>query len=115
MFLAEAAVLGATEGELVVGDLDTVDPGIAGVEPVDALLGPLEIAGEDRRAEPELGVVGTGKGLVEVLDPGDREQRTEGLLPPHARLRRDIGDDGRLEEEATIERLAPQPAAAGQQ
>src|ERR1700730_2129586 len=73
VLLAEAAVLGAAKGKLVVGHLDRVDPRIAGVEPVDPELRSLEIAGEDGRAEAELRIVGALEGFVEVLDPGDRQ------------------------------------------
>src|SRR5438874_9375356 len=105
VFLAETAVLGAAEGQLVIGDLDRVHPGVAGIQPVDRLLRPLEIAGEDRRAQPELGVIGAGQGLVEVLDRGNRQERTERLLAPDTCLRSEERRVGKLEEEATIERL----------
>src|SRR6202162_5105151 len=73
VFLAEAAVFGDPERKLVVGHLDRVHPGVTGVEPIDPELGALQVAGEDRRAEPELRVVGTLKGFVEVLDPRNRQ------------------------------------------
>src|SRR2546426_6021268 len=114
VLLAEPAVLGAAERQLVVGDLDGIDPGVAGVQPVDANLRLLEVAGEDRRAEPELRVVGSLQGLVEVLDPSDRQQRTEGLLPPDPGFQRDIGDDRGFEEKAAVEWLTPQSLPARQ-
>src|SRR2546430_17148743 len=112
MLLAEPAVLGTAERQLVVGDLDGIDPGVAGVEPVDANLRLLQFAGEDRRAQPELGVVGPLQGLVEVLDPSDRQQQTEGLVPPDPRFKRDAGDDLGVEVEAAVERPTSTPPAA---
>src|ERR1700719_3198661 len=115
MFLSETAVLGAPERKLVVGHLDRVHPGVTGVEPFDPELGALQVTGEDRRAEPELRVVGTLEGFVEVLDPCNRQERTKGLLAPDPRVPGDISHDGRLEEKATVEGLATQPFAAGNQ
>src|SRR6202158_1326685 len=115
MFLSEAVVLGAAEGKLVMGPLNGVDPGIAGIEPVDPELRSLEIAGEDRRAQPELRIVGALEGFVEVLDPGDRQQRPEGLLPPDPGVPGDVGHDRRLEKEAAVEWRTAQALAAGHQ
>src|SRR5439155_10578909 len=67
VLLAVAAVLGAAEGQLVDGDLDRVHPGVTGVQLVDRALSLAHIAGKDRRAEPELRIVGLLDRLVEVL------------------------------------------------
>src|SRR5438874_7495974 len=113
VFFAETAVLGAAEGQLVIGDLDRVHPGVAGIQPVDRLLRPLEIAGEDRRAQPELGVIGTSQRLIEVLDGGNRQERAEGFLAPDTCIVGDVRDDGGLEEEAPIEGFPSQEVTDG--
>src|ERR1700736_1994292 len=80
MLFPEATVLGAAERQLVVGDqVDLVDPAVANVQPVDRLLGLLDVTGEDRGAEAELGVVRPLDRLIEALDPSDRQQWPKGF------------------------------------
>src|SRR5262249_35409143 len=54
VLLPVARVLGAAERQLVVRDLDGVDPGVAGFQLVDRSLRLGQVAGEDARAEAEL-------------------------------------------------------------
>src|SRR5579859_6847620 len=112
VLFAIAAVLGAAEGELVVGDLDRVDPGVAGFELVDGALGFVHVAGKDARAEAKFTVVGSVERFVEVLDAHDRQQRAERFLGPHAGSLRHVDDDGRLEKVTAAELLAGWALAA---
>src|SRR5216684_3367758 len=53
VLLAEAGLLGPAERQLVVRDLQRVDPRIAGLELLDGAIRGGHAGGPDRRAEPE--------------------------------------------------------------
>src|SRR5690348_327047 len=112
VLLAEAGLLGATERQLVVRDLQGVDPRVARL---DLLHGPMRgghVRGPDRRAEAERRVVREPQALVEVLDPPHRQRRAEDLLGPHARAVGYVLEDRRLDEPSALVVPALGPAAA---
>src|SRR3712207_8470658 len=61
------------ERQLVVGDLDGVDPGVAGLQLVDRPLRLGQVPRVDARAQPELRAVRLPDRLVQILDPRDRK------------------------------------------
>ena len=61
---------------------------------------PADVAGVEIGGQAELGVVGQADAVLLGLEAEQRRHRAEGLLPRHLHLRRDVGEDGRLEESA---------------
>src|SRR5256885_7237097 len=96
MLLAEAGLLGPAERQLVVRDLDVVDPRVPGLEQLGGLARFREVLRPDRRTETVDARVRLRDGLVEVLYDEDRQRRAEDLLGRHARVLRHVSEDRRL-------------------
>src|SRR5437868_2952907 len=111
VLLAEPGLLGPAERQLVVRDLEGVDPGVARLQLVDRAVRRAHVRSPDRRPEAERRVIGQAQALVQVLDPPHRQRRAEDLLGPHARAVRDVLEDGRLDEPALLVLRALWPPA----
>src|SRR5258708_5509022 len=112
VLLAEAGLLGPAERQLVVRDLQRVDPRVARFELLDRAIRGGHAGGPDRRAEPEWGIVGKPQPLVEVLDLSHRQRRPKDFLSPHPCAVRDVLEDRRLDEPPLVVAVAFRPAAA---
>src|SRR5215212_7664729 len=88
VFLAVARLLPAAEGQLIVDELGGVDPGIARLEALGCLGGPVEVGSPDRGAEPVDRAVRQFERLLHARDPPDGERRPEDLLRSHPRVAR---------------------------
>src|SRR5207249_5616469 len=77
VLLAEAGLFGTAERQLVVRDLDVVDPRVPGLEQLGGLAGFREILRPDRRPKAVDARVRLRDRLVEVLHDEDRERRAE--------------------------------------
>src|SRR5215216_199634 len=102
VLLAMARLLPAAEGQLIVDELGRVDPGVARLEPLGGLGGPVEVGGPDRGAEPVDRAVREFERLLHSRDPPDGERRPEDLLRGHPRVARRLEKQGRLVEETPI-------------
>src|SRR5215204_446564 len=109
MLLAVARLLPAAEGQLVVDELGGVDPGVARLEPLGGLRGPVEVGGPDRGAEPVDRTVREFESLLHARDPPDGECRPEDLLRGHPRVARGLEKKGRLVEEPLVQAIALWP------
>src|SRR3954447_24566806 len=105
---AVAGGLHAAEGRLGRRAGRLVDPDHPGLDPVGHRPGPVQVAGEHGRAQPEPAVVGQLDGLLLVGHLVDDGGRAEQLLGVRPHLRRDVGEDRRLDEGAGVLRA---PAA----
>src|SRR5215208_1341772 len=102
VFLSVARLLPAAEGQLIVDELGGVDPGIARLEALGCLGGPVEVCGPDRGAEPVDRTVRELECLLHARDTPDRERRPEDFLRRHPRAARGLQEQGRFVEEALI-------------
>src|SRR5215212_1199193 len=109
VLLAVARLLPAAEGQLVVDELGGVDPGVARLEPLGGLRGPVEVGGPDRGAEPVDRTVREFESLLHARDPPDGECRPEDLLRGHPRVARGLEKKGRLVEEPLVQAIALWP------
>src|SRR5258708_3892883 len=112
VLVAEARRLGPAERQLVVRDLQRVDPGVAGLELLNRAIRGRHAGGPDRRAEPERGIVGKPQPLVEVLDLSHRQRRPKNFLSPHPCAVGDVLEDRRLDEPSLLVAVAFRPASA---
>src|SRR5215212_1452469 len=102
VLLAIARLLPAAEGQLVVDELGGVDPGVARLEPLGGIRGPVEVGGPYRGAEPVDRAVSEFERLLHARDPPDGERRPEDLLRGHPRVPLRLEKQGRLVEETPI-------------
>ena len=72
----------------------------AGADAAGDGLGPVEVAGRDRTAEPVGGVVGDAHGIVVVVEADHHQHRAEDLLAGDGHGVVDVGEQRRLDEEA---------------
>src|SRR6266851_1596436 len=101
VLFAIAAVFGPAEWQLVVGDLDGVDPRIAGLELVNRSLRFTHIAGKDARPQSKFRGVGFFERFVEILDAHDRQKWSKGFFGPDARA------FGHVDHHRWLEKIAP--------
>src|SRR5215213_1251792 len=109
VLLAVARLLPAAEGQLVVDELGGVDPGVARLESLGGLGGPVEVGGPDRGAEPVDRTVREFERLLHARDAPDREGRPEDFLRGHPRITRRLEKQGRLVEETIIQAVTLWP------
>src|SRR5829696_3366467 len=97
---AETALLVAAERDLRGGRQRVVDADDAVLQPLGDAEGATDVAGEEVRRQTERRVVRHGDGLFLGVERDDRQRRAERLVVQNLRLRRDVGQDGRLVEVA---------------
>ena len=112
MLLAEARLLRPSERQLVVRDLQSIHPRVPGLELLHGTPRMRHVGRPDRRSQAELRIVGEAQTFVQVLDPPNREGRSEYLLLPHARAVRHVLEDRRLDEPAPLVLVPIRPPAA---
>ena len=95
VFLADAALLHAAEGQLVVDDLRRVDPGIAGFDVLGGEHGLIDVARPDRGAQAEDGIVCLLDAFFQILNSDDRKSRPEYFFFEHPRFRINVGHESR--------------------
>ncbi|KAJ6443171.1 WD40 repeat-like domain-containingprotein [Purpureocillium lavendulum] len=108
-FSANATLLDTSKGDAGVSVLAAVDPDHAGLDLGGDAMSTLEVLGEDGGAKAVRRVVGPADGLCFVAEPADDDNGAEDFLLEDAHLVLDLGEDGRLDEEALgvdVERLA---------
>src|SRR5258708_26285167 len=93
VLLAEARLLGPAERQLVVRDLQRVDPGVAGLELLNRAIRGRHAGGPDRRAEPERGIVGKPQPLVAGLHLSHRQRRPKNFLSADPAAVVDVPDE----------------------
>src|SRR5258708_26048727 len=106
VLFAVAAVFGAAEWQLVVRNLDSVDPRVARLELVDRTLRFTHIAGKDARSQSKLRCVGFFERFVEILDTHDWQQWTKRFFGPDARAFGHVDDDRWLKKVTLVELFA---------
>ena len=111
---ADTTLLDTAKRDAEVAIIAAVHPDHTGLDIARDTVRALQVLSEERRAETERRVVGTVDSLSFLDEARDDDERAKDLLAVDAHVVLDVGEDGRLNEEALAADVLVRHAAGGQ-